>query len=207
MPYTPLTLDPSTPARVRGLIESIENHYFSDVHTMLKLPRPDRRLTAGCNFAIAQVLAAVVSGLSVTLYTHSGGSGQRFKSLLIDYFPWNREPTTAVTPQRAAETIYEVFRNPLTHDLGLDLAKKARTPQVKIKRLASKDKTTGLSERQLRALESTTARPTMSAAVTIRSDATVLLVEALYWGLRCTVEALTRDTARMVSAESFLARL
>lgn len=207
MPYTPLQIDAATPARVRRLITSIENHYLSDVHTMLKLPRPERRLTAGCNFTIAQVLAAVISGLSVTLYAHSGKSGQRFKSLLIDFYPWDREPPGAVTPQRGAKTIYEVFRNPLTHDLGLDLEKKAKTPQVKIKRLASKNKTTGLSEKQLRLLESTTSRPTMSAAVTIRSDATVLLVEALYWGVRCTVEALSRDKRHVATAESLLARI
>lgn len=207
MPYKRLELDPATPTHVRQVISSLENHYFSDVHTMLKLPRPDRRLTAGCNFAIAQVLAAAISGLSVTLYTHSGGKGKRFQSLLVDYFPWSREPTSGVTPQGGAEIIYSVFRNPLTHDLGLDLEKKAKTPQVKIKRLASENTTAGLSERQIAALENTHQRPSMSGAVTLRTDATVLLVEALYWGTRCMVEALTRDKARMASAESFLARI
>lgn len=206
MPYNSLNIDASTPTRVRQLISSVENHYFSDVHTMLKLPRPDRRLTAGCNFTIAQVLAAAISGLSVTLYAHSGGSGQCFKSLLLDYYPWNREPPSGVTPQRGAETIYGVFRNPLTHDLGLDLEKRAKTPQVKIKRIANKNKTTGLSERQIKLLESTIHRPSMSPAVAIRVDATVLLVEALYWGVRCMVEALARDGARMARAEAFLAR-
>ncbi len=207
MPYKRLELDPSTPSRVRQVITSLENHYFSDVHTMLKLPRPDRRLSAGCNFTIAQVLAAAISGLSVTLYAHSGGKGKRFQSLLADYFPWDREPAGGVTPKRGAETIYSVFRNPLTHDLGLDLEKKAKTPQVKIKRLTSKNKTTGLSERQIAVLETTSQRPPMSAAVTVRADATVLLVEALYWGTRCMVETLTRDKSRMVAAESFLAKI
>jgi len=207
MSYTRLELDPSTPAHVRQVITSLENHYFSDVHTMLKLPRPDRRLTAGCNFTIAQILAAAISGLSVTLYAHSGGKGNRFQSLLVNYFPWNREPTSGVTPQRGAETIYSVFRNPLTHDLGLDLENKAKTPRVKVKRLASMNKATGLSEKQIILLESTNQRPSMSAAVTIRADATVLLVEALYWGTRCMVEALTRDRSRMATAESFLVKI
>ena len=207
MPYKPLELDPATPTRVKQVVASLENHYFADVHTMLKLPRPERKLTAGCNFTIAQVLAAAISGLSVTLYAHSGAKGKRFQSLLVDYFPWSREPASGVTPQRGAETIYSVFRNPLTHDLGLDLEKKPKTPQVKIKRLASKNKTTGLSERQIAALENTQQRPSMSAAVTVREDATVLLVEAVYWGTRCMVEALTRDKVRMATAESFLAKM
>ena len=207
MPYKRLRLDPSTPTHVRQVVTSLENHYFSDVHTMLKLPRLDRRLTAGCNFTIAQVLAAAISGLSVTVYAHSGGKGKRFQSLLVDYFPWSREPAGGVTPQWGAETIYSVFRNPLTHDLGLDLEKKAKTPQVKIKRLSSKNKTAGLSERQIAELEDTNRRPSISAAVTVRPDATVLLVEALYWGTRCMVEALTHDRSRMANAESFLATI
>jgi hypothetical protein len=73
--YNPLAIDGAAPARVKSLIRTLENHYFSDVHTMLRLPDPDQGLTAGCNFAIAQVLAAAVSGISVILYSHTGGSG------------------------------------------------------------------------------------------------------------------------------------
>ena len=85
MAYRSLTLDPQTPARVKQLVRSLENHFFADVHTMLRLPEPGSQLTAGCNFAITQVLAAAVSGISVTLYSHTGGSGTRFKALLKDF--------------------------------------------------------------------------------------------------------------------------
>jgi hypothetical protein len=200
-------MDRATTHRLRGVIKGVENHYFSDVHTMLKLPHPRHRMPAGCNFAIAQVLAAAVSGISVTLYSHSGGTGVRFKRLLSHYYLWNREPASTVTPEQAAETIYSVFRNPLTHDLGLDLERKAHTPIVKIKRLATRNKTNGLPERSIEKLETTSDRIAMSATVTVRPDATVLLVEAFYWGVRCMVETLPRDSARMSAAEAFLARL
>src|SRR5262249_20998612 len=120
MAYKALDLDPKTPPRVKSLIRSLENHYFSDVHTMLRLPEPDHELLAGCNFSLAQVLAAAVSGLSVTLYSNTGGSGKRFKGLLEDFYPWSAEPKNAVSPVDGAEVIYSVIRNPLTHDLGLD---------------------------------------------------------------------------------------
>ena len=207
MAYQKLALDPATPPTVRRLVERLEGLFFGDVHTMLRLPIPNYRLNAGCNFAIAQVLAAAISGVSVTLYSHTGGKGHRFKSLLIDYYPWNREPASVITPQTGAETIYSIFRNPLTHDLGLDIEKKARTPTVKIKRLSTKNKTRGLPEKKIEQLESTMGRFNMSAALTIRSDATVLLVEALYWGIRSMVETISRDQTRMAAAETFLVRL
>ena len=207
MAYRPLAIDPATPQRVRGVIQSLENHYFSDVHCMLRLPAPRCSLTAGCNFAITQVLTAAIGGLSVTLYRHTGGSGRRFKGILIDYYPWDVEPNNRVTPSEGAEVLYSVIRNPLTHDLGLDLEKKAKTAQVKIKRLSTKQKTQGLPEKTFQGLERSDRRLVMSPTVTVRPDATVVLVEALYWGVRAMVERITRDRARMRAAEAFLAQI
>jgi len=207
MAYRLLTVDPATPQHVRSVIQSLENHFFSDVHCMLRLPAPRCKLTAGCNFAITQVLTAAISGLSVTLYHHTGSRGQRFKGLLIDYYPWDLEPNNRVTPIEGAEVLYSVIRNPLTHDLGLDLEKKAKTAQVKIKRLSINQKTQGLPERSFQGLERSDRRLAMSPTVTVRPDATVVLVEALYWGVRTMVERLTQDRSRMQAAEAFLGKI
>jgi len=207
MAYRPLTIDPATPPRVKLVIQSLENHYFRDVHTMLRLPEPDHQLVAGCNFAITQVLAAAVSGISVTLYSHTGGSGARFKALLKDFYPWSLEPGNAVTPQAGADVIYSVIRNPLTHDLGLDLEKKAKTQKVKIKRLATENKRKGLPENIVEQLEATARTVTMSPTITIRPGETVLLVEAFYWGVRRMVKELSSDRSRMQAAKTFLASI
>jgi hypothetical protein len=97
---------------------------------MLRLPQPNHGLPAGCNFAIAQVLAAAVSGISVTLYSHTGYKWTRFKDLLKDFYPWSLEPGNTVTPQDGAEVIYSLIRNPLTHDLGLDLDNKRKGQKI-----------------------------------------------------------------------------
>lgn len=94
-------------------------------------------MTAGCNFAITQVLAAAASGVSVTLYSHAGGSAVRFKGLLKDFYPWSLEPGNTVTSEAGAGVIYSLTCNPLTHDLGLDLEKKRKTQKVVIKRLTT----------------------------------------------------------------------
>jgi len=52
----------------RNLILGVEKSSFSDVHAMLRLPLKSVALGAGCNFAIAHVLMAVIGGVSATLY-------------------------------------------------------------------------------------------------------------------------------------------
>jgi hypothetical protein len=207
MAYRGLKIDPSTPATVRKLVGTLESHYLCDVHSMLRLPIPNYRIMAGCNFAAVQVLMATIGGISTTLYSHTGGKGKRFKDLLIGYYPWSLEPPNTVTPVQATDIIYSVFRDPLTHDLGLDIEKKAKTPSVEIKRRATKNKTRGLPEKEIEALENTASRPNMSPTVTVRPDATVLFIEALYWGVRRMIEDLLADKTRMQSADSFLASL
>ena len=204
MTYGPLAIDRATPPRAKALIRALESHYLSDVHTMLRLPDFDSDLVAGCNFAITQVLAAAVSGISVTLFSHSGGSGIRYKGVLKDYYPWAQEPGNAVTPQDGANVLYSVIRNPLTHDLGLDLENKRQGQKIVIKRLATDNKRKGLPEHFIEQLESPNRPIPMSPTVRVLSGKTVVLVEAFYWGVRQMVEQLSRDASRMQSAETFL---
>ncbi|MGQ0556059.1 MAG: hypothetical protein ACT4PN_08980 [Nitrospiraceae bacterium] len=204
MAYKPLAIDRATPPRVKALIRALESHYLSDVHTMLRLPDVSRDLVAGCNFAITQVLAAAVSGISVTLYSHNGGSGIRFKGLLKDYYPWALEPGNAVTPQDGANVLYSVIRNPLTHDLGLDLENKRQGQKIVIKRLATDNNRKGLPEHFIEQLESRNRPSPMSPTVRVLSGKTVVLVEGFYWGVRQMVEQLSGDASCMHSAETFL---
>lgn len=205
MAYQPLNIDPATPPTVRRLIERLETLSFRDVHTMLRLPVLNYRLDAGCNFALSHVLLTAVGGISTTLYRKGNNDGERFKGLLTDHYPWNLEPAQNVTASEGARVIYEVFRNPLTHDLGLDLHNKSKGSKVKIKRMQRQNKNGGLTEKWIENLESSPIRPNISSAVTVRTGVYVLLVEALYWGLRRTVESMTYNPQLMKNAETFLA--
>jgi hypothetical protein len=189
------------------LIRRLEDHYHRDVHAMLRLPAPTIEVTAGCNFAIAQVLLSVVSGASTTLYAHSGGTGKRFKGLLVDYYPWAEEPTAERNDEEHARHIYSLFRNPLAHDLGLDLERRKRTGKIIVKRLTTDNGRQGHSEAGVEALEHAT-RPARLSPV-LRNDAgrVVLMVEAFYWGVRTMLVRLNADRSRMATAEAFLASL
>lgn len=183
MRYVSLKVDPSIPTRVRDVIRRLEDPYLRDVRCMLRLPVPNYRLIVGCNFAISQVLTGAIGGLSTTLYRHSRYKGERFKGLLVDHYPWTCASGNIVSPTHAAEVIYSLVRNPLTHNLGLDLEKKAKTGTVLLKRLGTKinGRSRGLSERSIERLESTDQRFATSPTVGVRTDATVVLVQALYW--------------------------
>jgi hypothetical protein len=207
MAYTAIILDPATKPRVRGLIERVEEHYLRDVHAMLRLPVPGSEIYAGCNFAIAQVLGAVVSGVSVTLYKHSGGKGERFKQMLVDYYPWSEEPLPVHDREQTAAMIYSLVRNPLTHDLGIDLETKHRTRSVTVKRLTTAHGTAGHTEGGVEALEIETRPTNLSPTVRVEADRVVLLVEAFYWGIRRMLQKFSADPARVATAERFLESL
>ena len=112
-----------------------------------------------------------------------------------------------MTPQAGADVIYSLIRNPLTHDLGLDLENKRKTQKVLIKRLAMNEGRKGLPENSVEQLEGAARTVKMSPTVTILSGKTVLLVEAFYWGVRKMVEDLSRDSPRMQAASAFLASI
>lgn len=207
MGYIQLMLDPEPGPRVVHLIRRLEDHYFRDIHAMLRLPAPEIEVIPGCNFAIAQVLASVISGVSVTLYKHSGSKGTRFRGLLIDYYPWSEEPQVHENVEMYAKLIYTVVRNPLTHDLGLDLETRRRTQKVIIKRLTTNQRRCGHTESGVEALEMITRPRRMSPTIKIEPNRVVLLVEAFYWGIRKMILNLNSDRQRIANAEAFLESL
>src|SRR5262249_38576864 len=125
MAYHPLRLPSGLPADAEEVIRDLLEPQLVDVHSMFRLPiAGDPDLLGGCNLSIAQVLLSVVSGVSVVLYANiasgSGKSGELFKKVLEDHYPWDAEQHI-VGAQRgatAAEQLYQIFRNPLAHALG-----------------------------------------------------------------------------------------
>ncbi len=209
MPYVPVPRPASLSTRVHTAVERLERQYFHEVHVMLRLPIPRYRLTSNCTFSCAQMLVALIGGVSTVLYAHRDSKpGKDFKALLIDYFPWSDEPRTAVTPEEASNIIYHVFRNPLAHNLGLHVKPHPKTPLVKIKRAARPTGAGGLTEQMIERLEQISRPSKLSNSVVVRpSDATVLFIEQLYWGTRVMLSKLLLDTARMTKADAFLAKV
>jgi hypothetical protein len=119
MAYIPLDINPHAPTKVTDFIRRHVDMQFHDVHCMLRLPIPAQRLDASCNFAAATFLLDLISGISTALYDGPGRSGERFKTVVESYYPWDLEPSGGVSAASGSDTLYKVFRNPLVHALGL----------------------------------------------------------------------------------------
>src|SRR5262249_34006895 len=108
----------------------------------------------GYNFACADLLCDLLSGLSVTVYQPNVtniGAGKAFKALLeSSFFPWEATDT-AKDKHLKADAIYKFIRNPLTHGLGLD-----EKPGLDIS-IGKKHKP--LSKRELAQMEMARTRP------------------------------------------------
>jgi hypothetical protein len=102
--YQQLKVDSALPPTVKGLIQHLDM-LLGDVHAMMRLPLQEEGMTHGCNFAAAVVLLELIGGVSSTLFQASGGSGQRYKLLLENYYPWDAEGETQ--PAKAARELYK----------------------------------------------------------------------------------------------------
>jgi hypothetical protein len=209
MAYKPLAPTIALPPHVKRLMWKLERHYLTPAHALFRLPIPNYRIEGQFHFTIANVLLSAVAGLSTTLYAQAGGNGSRFRWLLEHYYPFADEPASAPSKHETAATLWSVFRNPLAHDLGFDIEKKSKTPETKyLRKLTSSNRgVRGLTERMIERLEDHSARPSPTATVQIRADATVLYVDIFYWGVRRMAESLFSDSGRVSQAETFLATL
>jgi len=217
MSYRSLPLPADLPPECKRVVAEGIDPAFADVHAMLRLPLPSVGLHASCNFAAAQVLLAVMSGSSVMLYSHTGGSGELFRSFLTDFYPWDDEPKREglSTGEAAAKVLWREYRNPFSHDLGISIQKRdgvrrmvIQSYAIKVKRLrnANKARPTGPNEAAIEQIEADGARPAWLPATLIDQPyKRVLTVEALYWGVRRAVLSLCKDRARMDAAAAFIA--
>lgn len=222
MVYVPLNVETSRWPHVERFIRhTLEDLHFRDVHAMLRLPLKERGIGAGCNFAVTHTLLAAVAGISTSLYRPGrlDPYGGAFVGVLVDWYPWDMEanpPKTAEEKSRLAKVLYEEFRGPLTHHLGLAVGRTKSGSAVvdrgyvlKIKRRTRPDGN-GFMERELELLERAGQWPFpafFQGTLVERTDAKVLKVERFYWGVRQMVVRLTKDQSRMGSAEAFLKKV
>jgi hypothetical protein len=169
---------------------------LADVHAMLRLPiSGDSGLAAGCNFAAIQVLLSVASGVSVTLFKPSAQTsrcnrGKLFKVIFVQHYPWEQE---LAAPGRrwghdAAKDLYDLFRNPLVHALGVvDAATNRRRWCLSIDKTPMKDN-------EIADLEMTppSGDTWLEPTLVLRDRTLTLCVRSLYGGVREMIERVSR---------------
>lgn len=187
---------------IRRQITDRIDSLLADVHSMLRLPiETDPGLKGGCNLSAALILLSVVAGLSAEIYRNDqprriDQSGGWFKKVLADFYPWEQEETleNAILREHAANVLYEAFRNPLVHSLGVfEGSKYGRLKVAK----------GSLEESEIESIERADSRPnwdrltlyTDSSAKAERTK-TILTLKHFYWGVRKTIYRVVEDRLR-----------
>lgn len=202
---------------VHAFLEHHVSMQFGDVREILRLPLPALQMTHACNFAAAGTLCGFISGISVSIYQPSKttemkkingikqkvwvGTGYAFKQLLKDFYPWGAGQNPDILPA----AVYDFFRNPLAHALGVHSNVACR---IDISRLALVDQhgvrqETGLTEEQVKELGQLTARPSWAGpGLTGSGNNWTLLIEGFYRDSLEMLQKIARSSAQMGAAES-----
>lgn len=205
MTYQPLVLSPTTPPVVQRFIRGQLDMQFHDIHCMLRLPLLEHDLGAGCNFASANVLLAIVSGVSALLTSSldtTGKSGALFKKILLDYYPWDVQSPEGSVVERSIDHLYQYFRNPLAHSLGIKTKGNFQVAVAKTKE--------GLSEADIEQLENSLSSPGSAISytpITLNNEQIeriTLNIPSFYWGVREMVKRFSGDASQMQKTEAAL---
>jgi hypothetical protein len=200
--YNLLRIHEDTPSEVQMFIRSHLDFMFSDAYNMLRFPIPDRGLFGDGNWAAANHLLSLISGISRVLYfprDEDTKTGPLFKHVLEQFYPWDKEPDGGVKGKDGAYFLYEVFRNPLSHVLGLGNERKFNgIRQCKIEKYSR-------AAKELKRLELEGHQLTIPTPTLVRNGKVITLsILSLYWGTRQLVLRLTGDPVSMKWAVKFL---
>jgi len=198
MSYTNLSISETAPAVVKNFVRNQLDMQFADINCMLRLPIHELSLHAGFNFAAANSLLSLVSGIAALIspgINTQRQSGPKFKEVLKRYYPWDLQPPLpdGKDLEIVVDHLYEYLRNPLAHTLGLKPAGNFLVAIVKAP----------LTEEEVRKLETSDTPPYQAVEYTPieingeQIEQISLHIPAFYWGVRKMVTRLTEDQLQM----------
>jgi len=124
MSFISLQLGEHLPENVQKLIEWQIKMQFEDIHALLRLPLDDLNGIGGCNYVTANALLSLMSGFSVLTTPRldtERNSRAEFKNTMRKYFPWDMTQAITRNEQNGfIDDLYNLFRNSLTHSLGIN---------------------------------------------------------------------------------------
>lgn len=207
VPYREILIGPQADAGVREFVAARVDLYLRDVHAMLRLPLPAVGVEAGCNFAIAEMLCAVIAGLSRIFVPTEKGAGAAFKAVLAAY-PLQHEPAGVHPLAEIPEQLYTIYRCNVVHSLGMNIHWCGRSKRHEIQPLGTtkiQRMHASMSEAQLLELEGDSRPVWLGPTMELNGRTRLLNVEALYWGVRRLTQALATTAPFAADARTMLA--
>ena len=212
MAYRPLPVDMSRwPYVARFVHGPLEQLYFTEARTLLRLPQTEVGLTAGCEFAAGSVLLAAVGGIAHAMYRTGAGHEDSFRMVLAKQYPWDGEATGPAHALRTSSALLAEYCGapdprmsawPAAPADGVAGARK-----VRFRRLETADGS-GLDEQLLEVLEVARDWPLeiMPSTLEIESEVMTVNLERLYWGIREMVRRMVAQPTLMDAAERQLGK-
>lgn len=203
MSYTPLNIPTSTPSLVQKIIRKSVDPLLDDVHWMLATAVSARGPKQQLQFPIALTLLAAIAGVSTQLLwvEKSTNTGERFRTVLRDYYPWEMDSPQGASKKDAVSVLYDVYRNPLMHNLGL---RTETTYQIKIGRIL---RGTEDAEVSVEELEKQKEKPYSKSSLVVTPEKRVLWLDPFYWAVRKTIESWATDSEQVTHAAERLQKM
>ncbi len=180
-----------------AIVELLRTHVdmlFDDIRSMLKLPLDGPK--GGCNFAAANFICDIISGISAILYKPYEGLGNdRVKGFMEKYYPWKEE---GFDPQEGTKIITKWMRNSITHRLGIVLSQERQERPVEIAKRP-------LTDQEIVELENQ-SKPKISKTIRVKEDGTYSIsVLELYRGLQKMLKNLFEDKVEIQRTNKYWA--
>lgn len=205
--FRPVTLDAKqVPRQVVDLVEKRVNPLLHDVHWMLSHPRPGTDGEPAFNLSAAQVLCAIVGGLSRFFCNDKVTDKDAFTAAL-EYYPID-EANGSLSGPGFANELYHVYRCNLVHALGMNTFRQNNTSRWKVEAYDESKKVTRhevpLSDVRLSELNQRNRPKWLEPTLSRRGGVVRLNVDSLYWGVRRLVMSLATDRTRQHEAKKVL---
>lgn len=208
MSYRLIDLPATTSPEVLALVRRRIDLFCADIHAMLHLPLPYHGIAAGCNFAAAEVLCSIVSGVSRVFSDPRWGSARAFTGILR-FYPDEDFPGS-VPKEEMIEQLYKSYRCNFAHSLGINVpdpdtrgGPRGIEPlerRTNVVRLPMEHAAAAIAE-----LETDGARPSwLPPTISRQGDIDTLCIESLYRGVRRLVRQVAADGDCCQFAVAFL---
>ena len=91
MPYIPLPIGDHVPVAVRALIAAVVDSALKEIRSIMEIDPPANAGPKGhLQLSLAKLLLSAIDGAAQLFVPGEMGDGERFKSFLMDNFPWDR---------------------------------------------------------------------------------------------------------------------
>jgi hypothetical protein len=191
----PLPIGDHVPAPVRALIESVVDGALKEIRSIMEIDPPaDAGPKGHLQLSLAKLLLSAIDGAAQLFVPGEMRDGDRFKSFLMDNFPWERIEfgRELAVRELACEFMWGSARCALIHRYGLHTEGDLR----KFGRLFT------INDEQLTALErgQEPGKPFFQNF----PDRTVVWLEPLYWSLRRAIVKTLDTRAKAAAVEAHL---